>query len=141
MNDHQKENALRIALYLENRLSPEERESFKRSLSEDDELRLQYVDALMNRAGTEQSSGASGGRVMEGEDNAGEAMAEDGPAAEPGGSAAGAGWGDGAHAAGGVTDIGAADASKPDAAGGVEAANEPGDAPGEESQEANEGGE
>ena len=52
MNDHQKENALRIALYLENRLSPEEREAFKRSLSEDDELRLQYVDTLMNRAAT-----------------------------------------------------------------------------------------
>src|ERR1700685_103029 len=52
MSDHQKENALRIAAYLENRLSPEEREAFKRRLSEDDELRLQYVDALMNRAGS-----------------------------------------------------------------------------------------
>jgi hypothetical protein len=52
MNDHQKENASRIALYLENRLSPEEREAFKRALGEDDELRMQYVDALMNRAGT-----------------------------------------------------------------------------------------
>src|SRR5580693_7661869 len=52
MNEHQKENALRIAAYLENRLSPEEREAFKRALGEDDELRLQYVDALMNRAGT-----------------------------------------------------------------------------------------
>ena len=51
MSDHQNENALRIAAYLENRLSPEEREAFKRALSEDDELRLQYVDALMSRAG------------------------------------------------------------------------------------------
>jgi hypothetical protein len=52
MSDHQKENALRIAAFLENRLSPEEREAFKRSLAEDDELRLQYVDALMNKAGS-----------------------------------------------------------------------------------------
>jgi len=50
MNDHQKENASRISLYLENRLSGEEREAFKRALGEDDELRTQYVDALMNRA-------------------------------------------------------------------------------------------
>ncbi len=57
MSDHQNENALRIAAYLGNRLSPEEREAFKRDLGEDDELRLQYVDALMNRAGTEWSSG------------------------------------------------------------------------------------
>src|SRR5579863_929955 len=60
MSDHQNENASRIAAYLENKLSPEEREAFKRRLSEDDELRLQYVDALMNRAGT----GSSGGEVM-----------------------------------------------------------------------------
>src|SRR5580698_1054058 len=60
MSDHQNENASRIAAYLENRLSPEEREAFKRRLSEDDELRLQYVDALMNRAGT----GTSGVEVM-----------------------------------------------------------------------------
>ena len=33
-------------------LAGEGREAFKRALSEDDELRLQYVDALMNRAGT-----------------------------------------------------------------------------------------
>jgi hypothetical protein len=52
MNDHQNENASRIALYLENRLSREEREAFKRALGEDDELRMQYVEALMNRAGT-----------------------------------------------------------------------------------------
>jgi hypothetical protein len=51
MSDHQNENATRIAAYLENRLSPEEREAFKRRLGEDDELRLQYVSALMNRAG------------------------------------------------------------------------------------------
>jgi len=61
MNDHQTENALRIVLYLENRLSPEEREAFKRALGEDDELRLQYVDALMNRAG----KGPSAGGTME----------------------------------------------------------------------------
>src|ERR1700722_8423793 len=67
MSDHQKENEQRIAAYLQNRLSPEEREAFKRSLSEDDELRLQYVDALMNRAGTEQLSAGTGGTVMEGE--------------------------------------------------------------------------
>ncbi len=42
---------MRIVAYLENRLSPEEREAFKRRLGEDDELRLQYVSALMNRAG------------------------------------------------------------------------------------------
>jgi hypothetical protein len=60
MSDHQNENASRIAAYLENKLSPEEREAFKRRLSEDDELRLQYVDALMNRAGT----GTSGVEVM-----------------------------------------------------------------------------
>lgn len=59
MNDHQKENASRIALYLENRLSPEEREAFKRALSEDDELRMQYVDALMNRAGTGTNAGGT----------------------------------------------------------------------------------
>jgi hypothetical protein len=59
MNDHQKENASRIALYLENRLSPEEREAFKRALGEDDELRLQYVDALMNRAGTATNPGGT----------------------------------------------------------------------------------
>lgn len=52
MSDRQKENASRIAAYLENKLSPTEREAFKRALSEDDGLRLQYVDALMNRAGT-----------------------------------------------------------------------------------------
>src|ERR1700732_4696757 len=59
MTDHQKENASRIALYLENRLSPEEREAFKRALGEDDELRLQYVDALMNRAGTGTNAGGT----------------------------------------------------------------------------------
>jgi hypothetical protein len=59
MNDHQKENASRIALYLENRLSREEREAFKRALGEDDELRTQYVDALMNRAGTATNAGAT----------------------------------------------------------------------------------
>jgi hypothetical protein len=53
MNDHQNENASRITLYLENKLSWEEREDFKRALGEDDELRIQYVDALMNRAATE----------------------------------------------------------------------------------------
>jgi hypothetical protein len=57
MNDHQNENASRIALYLENRLSGEEREAFKRALGEDDELRIQYVDALMNRAATETPAG------------------------------------------------------------------------------------
>jgi hypothetical protein len=59
MNDHQKENASRIALYLENKLSREEREAFKRALGEDDELRIQYVDALMNRAGTGPTFGAT----------------------------------------------------------------------------------
>ncbi|HEV2354704.1 MAG TPA: hypothetical protein VGR89_10690, partial [Puia sp.] len=52
MSDRQNENALRIAAYLENKLSPTEREAFKRALSEDDGLRLQYIDALMNRAET-----------------------------------------------------------------------------------------
>ena len=60
MSDHQNENALRIAAYLENRLSPEEREAFKRALSEDDELRLQYVDALMSRAGPGPNTGQTG---------------------------------------------------------------------------------
>ena len=64
MSDHQNENASRIAAYLENRLSPEEREAFKRRLSEDDELRLQYVDALMNRAGSG-STGGAGAAVSE----------------------------------------------------------------------------
>ena len=59
MNDHQNENASRIALYLENRLSPEEREAFKRALDEDDELRTQYVEALMNRAGAGPTFGAT----------------------------------------------------------------------------------
>src|ERR1700744_2188715 len=59
MNDHQKENASRIALYLENKLSREEREAFKRALGEDDELRMQYVDALMNKAGTGPIFGAT----------------------------------------------------------------------------------
>jgi len=59
MNDHQNENASRIASYLENRLSGEEREAFKRALGEDDELRIQYVDALMNRAATETHAGAT----------------------------------------------------------------------------------
>ena len=59
MNDRQKENASRIALYLEDRLSREEREAFKRALSEDDELRMQYVDALMNRAGTGTNAGGT----------------------------------------------------------------------------------
>jgi hypothetical protein len=64
MSDHQNENASRIAAYLENKLSPEEREAFKRRLSEDDDLRLQYVDALMNRAGS------SGGGAAEPEPEA-----------------------------------------------------------------------
>jgi hypothetical protein len=55
MSDQQNEKALRIAAYIQNKLSPEEREAFKRALSEDDELRVQYVDALMNRAGTDRS--------------------------------------------------------------------------------------
>ena len=59
MNDRQNENASRIALYLENRLSREEREAFKQALDEDDELRIQYVDALMNRAGTGPIFGAT----------------------------------------------------------------------------------
>jgi len=59
MNDHQQENASRIALYLENRLSPEEREAFKRALDEDDEFRTQYVEALMNRAGAGPIFGAT----------------------------------------------------------------------------------
>lgn len=64
MSDRQKENALRIAAYLGNRLSPEDREAFKRELSENDELRLQYVDGLMNKAGSgvESGEGAIGGR-------------------------------------------------------------------------------
>jgi hypothetical protein len=53
MTDDQQEKALRIAAYIQNRLSPEEREAFKRALGEDDDLRVQYVDALMNRAGTD----------------------------------------------------------------------------------------
>jgi hypothetical protein len=59
MSDRQNENASRIALYLENRLSWEEREAFKRALGEDDELRIQYVDALMSRAGTGTHAGAT----------------------------------------------------------------------------------
>ncbi|HXD78013.1 MAG TPA: hypothetical protein VN616_09420, partial [Puia sp.] len=50
MSDRHQENASRISDYLENKLSPDERETFKRALTEDDQLRLQYVDALMNRA-------------------------------------------------------------------------------------------
>lgn len=71
MSDQQKENGLRIAAYLGNRLSPEEREAFKRELSENDELRLQYVDALMNKAGSGAEAGGRGvvepgdGRVVE----------------------------------------------------------------------------
>lgn len=75
MSDHQKENAARIAAYLENRLSPEEREAFKRRLSEDDELRLQYVNALMNKAGT----GSGSGVVLTG---SAEPAREDAPIAE-----------------------------------------------------------
>jgi hypothetical protein len=74
MNDRQKENASRIAEYLENRLSPQEREAFKRALGEDDELRLQYVDALMNRVGTAPSAGGTGETVTEAKDTGG--MAE-----------------------------------------------------------------
>jgi hypothetical protein len=59
MNDRQKENASRIALYLENRLSREEGDAFKRALGEDDELRIQYVEALMNRAGTGTNAGGT----------------------------------------------------------------------------------
>ncbi|HUB61824.1 MAG TPA: hypothetical protein VL978_14015 [Puia sp.] len=76
MNDHQNEYASRIAAYLENRLSPEEREAFKRQLSENDELRLQYVDALMNRAG----NGPGIGAVVKG---ATEPMAEEVREVEP----------------------------------------------------------
>src|SRR5580704_14476572 len=71
MNDRQKENASRIAEYLENKLSPQEREAFKRSLSEDDELRLQYVDALMNRVGTGSNAGGTGETVIEAKDPGG----------------------------------------------------------------------
>ncbi len=59
MNDRKNENASRIALYLENKLSLEEREAFKRALGEDDELRTQYVDALMNRAEIGTNAGAT----------------------------------------------------------------------------------
>ena len=78
MNDRQNENASRIALYLENRLSREEREAFKRALDEDDELRIQYVDALMNRAGTETHAGATAGPVTgtENPDGSGEPAAD-----------------------------------------------------------------
>jgi hypothetical protein len=71
MTDHQKENASRIALYLENRLSREEREAFKRALGEDDELRTQYVDALMNRAGTGTNAGGTAEPVTGTEDPGG----------------------------------------------------------------------
>lgn len=78
MSDHQKENALRIAAYLENRLSPEEKEAFKRNLGEDDELRLQYVDALMNRAATGQDAGSAAEPApgAEDTDRAGETLVE-----------------------------------------------------------------
>ena len=78
MSDHQKENALRIAAYLENRLSPEEKEAFKRDLGEDDELRLQYVDALMNRAATGQDAGSAAEPApgAEDTDRAGETLVE-----------------------------------------------------------------
>lgn len=59
MNDRQKQHASLIASYLENRLSLEDREAFKHSLNEDDELRTQYVDALMKRAGTQTNAGAT----------------------------------------------------------------------------------
>src|ERR1700722_7296621 len=71
MSDHQNENALRIAAYLENRLSPEERETFKRALAEDDGLRLQYVDALMNRAGPGPHAGRPDEMVTRAEDPGG----------------------------------------------------------------------
>jgi hypothetical protein len=70
MTDHQKENALRIADYLGNKLSPEAREAFKRALGEDDVLRLQYVEALMNRAGTG-SGGVGAGDVPRKTDSVG----------------------------------------------------------------------
>jgi hypothetical protein len=73
MNDRRKENASRIAEYLENRLSPQEREAFKRDLGEDDELRLQYVDALMNRVGTAPNAGGTGELVTEAKDPGGTA--------------------------------------------------------------------
>jgi hypothetical protein len=77
MSEHQKENALRIAAYMANRLSPEEREAFKRDVSEDDELRLQYVDALMNRAATGSDAGGTAEPVVRGEEigGAGETLA------------------------------------------------------------------
>jgi hypothetical protein len=84
MSDNQNEKALRIAAYIQNKLSPEQREAFKRALSEDDDLRVQYVDALMNRAGTpvEQVEGeavveqGAGEAVVE--ERAGEAVVEQG---------------------------------------------------------------
>jgi hypothetical protein len=96
MSDHQNENALRIAAYLENRLSPEEREAFKRALSEDDELRLQYVDALMSRAGPGPNTGQTGIMMARAEDTGGVGeivnRAEDpGGQAEPAEDAAGMG--------------------------------------------------
>jgi hypothetical protein len=73
MSDHQQENALRIAAYLENRLSPAEREAFKLALSEDDELRLQYVDALMNKVGTGSNAGGTA-ETMTGAGDTGETV-------------------------------------------------------------------
>jgi len=82
MSDHRNENALRIAAYLENRLSPEEREAFKQALGEDDELRLQYVDALMNKAAPGPNAGGTGETAVGEMDPAG--MAE--PAEDTGGT-------------------------------------------------------
>jgi hypothetical protein len=85
MSDHQNENALRIAAYLENRLSPEEREAFKRTLGEDDELRLQYVDALMNKASPGPNIGGTGEAATRAADTVG--MGEPTTKADPGGVA------------------------------------------------------
>src|ERR1700760_2451312 len=77
MNDRQQENALRIAAYLQNRLTPEEREAFKRAMSDDDELRVQYVNALMNRAdggSTGSVASSAGGEVMHEDAGGGEAV-------------------------------------------------------------------
>jgi hypothetical protein len=67
--DRPDENSLRIQEYLENKLSPEMKEAFKRELGENDELRLQYIDALMKRAKTGVEDGneeteAAGGHVQ-----------------------------------------------------------------------------
>lgn len=51
MSDRQLENAMRIADYLEDRMSPEEEEGFMLELGGDEEMRRQYEEEMLIRAG------------------------------------------------------------------------------------------